>query len=227
MLTASDSDGRKICIDDYVKKSCTVYCPLGHEMVAKQGEVMKWHFAHKTDSNCIYSKGKTKWHLWWQSRIKTEYLEARMLVNDTLHIADIYNKHSEVIEVQHSIMDKQTMHEREEFYGDMIWIFDVSGHSIDIVDKHKDLVKMVFRSGNMYFSQACKKSYLDMGYKGLFEVLKNKGKTYVCRKIPLNVFDTRYFDGIMVDGADIRKDMPYFDMSKGKATDAEVKLYKM
>ena len=227
MFVAYTKEGVRVHINDYVKYTYPVYCLHNHELCGHQGEIKKWHYAHKGIVDCIFNQGKSEFHLWWQNRINKDALEVRIQNDKVKHIADIMNKDGLVIEIQHSIMSPGTIKERESFYDTMIWIFDITTHNVDIVKKYKDLVVLKINRGNLYFSEANKTHFLDMGFQGLFEVLRKKGKTFLCRKITLDAFDKRYFLDIVLDNRDMRIDKPYFDMSLGSATEKEIKAYKI
>ena len=51
----------------------------GAEVIAKCGEKRAWHWAHKNNEECNYSKKepKTQWHLDWQNYFPKEWQEVR------------------------------------------------------------------------------------------------------------------------------------------------------
>lgn len=207
--------GKKIHIDNYNGE--TVCCPDGHQLVAKKGDKRIHHYSHLGNVDCFYgSKGKTDFHMWWQSRIKPKYLEVRM----ENHIADICIK-GFVIEIQHSSIGKDVIKERENFYKNMCWIFDGLETNFSEEKNFKNLIQFKILGGKTDFIHAKKDVYLDRGVQGLYKILKKNGKNIWCRKIALSKIDKILFKNKLVEGADIRSDRPYFDLSV-KATQDEI-----
>lgn len=220
MNFAYTKEGNKIHIKDYKKNSFDVYCLASHKVIAKQGEIKRWHFSHVGESDCRFGKGKTEWHLWWQERVKKENLEIMMKRDDSFHIADIVNNEGIVIEIQHSNMSEETIRERQDFYKNMIWIFDCMGGKVIIEKVVKDMMKMKI-NGSSFFLKAKKPFFIDLGHRGLIEVIKHKGNIMVGRKWTLSDFDRKYFKDILIEGHDTRDGKPEYDVSK-KATKEEI-----
>lgn len=131
-LTAQFNDS-VIFIDDYDLKSHkgNIKCRNCEEpLVAKRGCKKVHHFAHKSLANCDgWSEPMTEWHKTWQSIVPADNQEIRMSKENKNHIADIKTPSGLVIEIQHSSMTVDTMKEREEFYGNMIWVVDANPKS--------------------------------------------------------------------------------------------------
>lgn len=90
-------------------------------VIAKCGEINQWHWAHEKGSDCdSWSEPESDWHLGWKEGVRPRNCE----VVKPPHRADIVADDDRVIELQHSSIDPETIHERESFYGDMIWVFD-------------------------------------------------------------------------------------------------------
>ena len=209
---------KRIHIKDYIDEN--VLCPSGHKLVAKKGCKRVHHYSHVGNVDCFYgSKGKTDFHLWWQSRIKPKYLEIRM----ENHIADICIK-GFVIEIQHSSIGKDQIKERENFYGNMCWIFDGLETNFTEEAKFKNLVKFKIFGGKSDFLHARKDVYIDKGVQGLYKILRKEKKNIWCKKIALSKIDKVLFKNKLIPGADIRSDRPYFDLSN-KATKDEIKNF--
>lgn len=218
ILTAFEKLTRKrIGIKDYSGED--VVCEYDHELIAKRGDKRIHHYCHKNDVNCQSSKGKSEFHLYWQSRIKPENLEITM----ENHRADI--KINElVIEIQHSVMKKEIIKEREDFYKNLVWIFDVVKHDFIIINKQKDLILFKLTRGSEYFLKAKKKTYLDMDHQGLLEVIKKKGNLILTRKRQLKWIDENLFKGEVLDVRDMRSDKTMYDCSK-ICTEEEIKTF--
>lgn len=150
-------------------------CPLGHKLIAKKGKKVTHHFAHYPGSKCDdWRSGMTNWHSQWQKIVlDSKNLEVcldkdgKILGNSSFngfnvvsdidcHIADIINPNYQnplypdrplVIEVQHSPMDKDTIKSREEYYKNMIWLFDLTPRLV----KKGNHNKIVFVDGNISY----------------------------------------------------------------------------
>ncbi|HUS50231.1 MAG TPA: competence protein CoiA family protein [Candidatus Paceibacterota bacterium] len=97
-------------------------CPLCKQIViAKCGEIKTWHWAHKSNIDCDdWSEPESQWHINW----KNEFPEKQQEVIIRNHIADIKTKDGLIIELQHSPLSAEKIRDREEFYGNMIWLLD-------------------------------------------------------------------------------------------------------
>jgi len=122
MLYALDSEGQKI---KALPKS-TGLCPdCGDSLIAKCGDIVMWHWAHKSGGDCeVWSEPEGQWHLWWKSLWPKEYVEVPIVKNGKRHRADIKTDRGLVIELQHSSISTDEIRERERFYDNMVWIFD-------------------------------------------------------------------------------------------------------
>ena len=103
-------------------------CPSCAEpLVAKCGEIICWHWAHRARAGDCDSwwEPETAWHRSWKLFVPAEQQEVVM----PPHRADILGKPKGfaplVIELQHSSIAPSTIRERENFYGRMAWVFDV------------------------------------------------------------------------------------------------------
>lgn len=97
-------------------------CPLcKSKVIAKCGTIKIWHFAHKSDSECdSWSEGETKWHIDWKNNFPKDCQE--VIIKP--HIADVLNKDNIIIELQNSPISPIEITERENFYDNMIWLFN-------------------------------------------------------------------------------------------------------
>lgn len=126
MLWAEDSTGKRI----EAERGSTAVCPLCRIPVTpKCGELVQWHWAHRTGESCDpWSEGETPWHRWWKSRAPVDRQE--VVIGN--HRADILVEKG-VVELQHSPIDAAEIREREAHYGKMIWLLDgrqMSFHSM-------------------------------------------------------------------------------------------------
>lgn len=106
-------------------------CPgCGQEVIAKCGEIVTWHWAHKISDCDAWAEGETEWHLAWKRRFKN--VEITMRRGDEWHRADAQTDSGWVVEFQHSPISPEQIYVREQFYGNMIWVFDVSASRQDV-----------------------------------------------------------------------------------------------
>lgn len=93
-------------------------CPgCGGPVRAKCGEVLAWHWAHLTAECDPWSEPESQWHLSWKARFPEEYQEVVV----GAHRADVKGP-AAVLEVQKSQIAPEMIREREEFYGEMLWM---------------------------------------------------------------------------------------------------------
>lgn len=84
---------------------------------------MAHHWAHESQDDCDpWSEHVGPWHLSWQDPVQDQFVE----VTIGPHRADIRNAEGAVIELQHSSISPEDIAQREEFYGDMVWVFDAT-----------------------------------------------------------------------------------------------------
>ena len=122
MLYAITNQGEKIL----PSKGATAICPdCNEKLIAKCGDIISWHWAHRTGTDCeLWGEHESAWHLWWKSQWPKQFVEVPVVRNGKRHRADIRTPDGKVVELQHSFISTEEMHERETFYGDMVWVFD-------------------------------------------------------------------------------------------------------
>jgi hypothetical protein len=115
-------------------------CPLcNQEVIAKCGEIKVWHWAHKSNNECdSFGEPETEWHLNWKNEFPKENQEVIISENELLerdikkhsthdpdkkHRADVMINDL-IIEFQNSPISPEQIMEREEFYDNMIWVFN-------------------------------------------------------------------------------------------------------
>lgn len=95
----------------------------GAPMIPKCGELKEWHWAHQIGSDCdSWSEPTGPWHLSWQEPLLPAHVEVPMAP----HRADIVGNGGIVVELQHSGISATEIRQREEFYGNMVWLFDAT-----------------------------------------------------------------------------------------------------
>lgn len=92
-------------------------------VIAKCGTIKAHHWAHESIDDCdSWSEHIGPWHLSWQDPVEDEFVEVAI----GGHRADIRNQAGTVIELQHSAISSEEIAIREDFYGDMVWVFDAT-----------------------------------------------------------------------------------------------------
>lgn len=139
-IFALDSNGQRIHIRDATSGAGYV-CPCcGSPMVARKGQIVSHHFAHKANFVCDSWYGnKGEWHRHMQSLFRDDLQEIVLTVNGVKHIADICltkpNGQQLVIEFQHSSMSQLEFEKRTAFWKanhrDVLWVFDYTHLSLN------------------------------------------------------------------------------------------------
>ena len=106
---------------------CGKCCLCGDAMIAKCGQYVRWHWAHKARITCDpWQESETDWHRYWKDAFPVDCQEVVRADDRTheKHIADVKIPGGFVVEVQHSPIDENEAQSREDFYRNMIWIVD-------------------------------------------------------------------------------------------------------
>ena len=98
-------------------------CPAcGGDLIAKCGEIVCHHWAHKTADCDPWSEPETDWHVGWKNCFPVECQE--VVYGD--HRADVMvGMHA--IEFQHSPISPSGIRDREDHYDQLTWVIDGSG----------------------------------------------------------------------------------------------------
>lgn len=113
-------------------------CPFcTGKVISKCGSIKIWHWAHQREENCdSWHEPETNWHLHWKLSFGIENTEQIIIKGGKRHIADILTTNKIVIELQNSPIKKETIREREEFYGDrMLWLINGAKFKENLVSK--------------------------------------------------------------------------------------------
>jgi hypothetical protein len=172
MLYANSPDGGKITATPDAEGTCPL---CGVNLVSKCGRINAWHWAHKDMANCDpWYEPETPWHFGWKQLVAPAFCEFRL----PPHRADILGNGATVIELQHSSISPEEIEEREQFYDNMIWLFDATDEAWNRFqlthEQSPDVGRFVsFRWLHRRRSVAfCKKPvFLDLGIR-LLEVRK-------------------------------------------------------
>jgi hypothetical protein len=168
---------KKITIEEYTDNlKGQIFCPGGHLLKAVRPLVKKHYFSHHAGCACDWKRsGMTPWHANWQKICLVDHTEKRIVKDDRLHIADILTPEGKVIELQHSYISDADIREREEFYGELSWLLDMS-------DKKISVLGLLNESWGVYSVNAkrpsfTKQCYYDVGGY-IIDVIKWKTFTY-------------------------------------------------
>jgi hypothetical protein len=122
MLYALNKNNRKIL----AKRGAEGRCPTCKEkLIAKCGRIMAHHWAHPGEDCDPWHEHETDWHRYWKSLVPADCVEVTIEKNGKQHRADIVTRKGTVVELQHSSISVDSIEAREDFYGKMIWLFDV------------------------------------------------------------------------------------------------------
>jgi competence protein CoiA len=97
----------------------------GERLIAKCGRIVTHHWAHKGKDCDPWREPETEWHRYWKSLVPASCVEVTIQKNGEKHRADIVTPKGTVVELQRSTLGVDKIEQREEFYGRMIWLFDV------------------------------------------------------------------------------------------------------
>lgn len=103
-------------------------CPTCRtEVRAKTGKVVTWHWAHTQRECDPFSEPMTAWHREWQGLFPEHCRE--FVIGP--HRADVFAPVGCIVELQHSSISVDEIHERETFYQHMVWVFDAIDAAYD------------------------------------------------------------------------------------------------
>lgn len=142
------------------------HCPTCHApVIARCGEIITWHWAHRTRDCDPWAEPDSTWHHTWQNTVPPERREVPI----HNHRADIYTSDGRVVELQHSNISTDHIRQREHAYRPrMIWIFDaiepwVKGR-LALNLKTKNIYTFRWRYPRMSVRYCRRPVFLDLGY---------------------------------------------------------------
>lgn len=150
MLFALDNNKTKISPSPKSAGNCIV---CGEVMIAKCGEKMVWHWAHKAGSNNCdqWYEPITDWHMGWMSKFPEESREVTITKEDykEKHVIDIVTRDGKKIDLQSTRINVKEFEKRDKFWEDAIWIINAEEFYTDGLTflnnskKTKDVVEIV------------------------------------------------------------------------------------
>ena len=120
----------------------------GGSTIAKCGEHVVWHWAHKRREDCDpWWESETEWHRSWKDRFPPDWQEVVHYdpVTGEKHIADVKTPHGLVVEIQNSPIHPGELRSREDYYGRIVWI--VNGDRREPDGGRQTLDKIYFNMG--------------------------------------------------------------------------------
>lgn len=118
----SSVDGKKFPPFPKGRGICSV---CDSETIAKCGEKVMWHWAHKSKMDCDpWWENETEWHRNWKEHFPENFREIVHLcgVTGEKHRADIKSDKGIILEIQNSPISLEELRAREDFYKNMVWI---------------------------------------------------------------------------------------------------------
>jgi len=117
MRWASTTQGRSLATP-----GASGICPACNgSVLAKCGEIVLWHWAHKSRDCDHWSEPESEWHLGWKRRFPPDWQE--VVIGP--HRADVKTPFG-ILEFQKSSISLAKIKAREQFYGSMAWVIDCS-----------------------------------------------------------------------------------------------------
>lgn len=171
MLYAISDEGVKVG----AIPGASAFCPeCGAIVLSKCGQINIWHWAHESRNECnLWGEHETEWHLRWKHRFALESVEVVIERNGVKHRADILTNRGMVIELQHSPISPDEIEEREAFYGNMAWVFDVEKPYSDerlLFYEKSEYYTFLWKNARKHIASAKKDTYLDIGRSRLFNL---------------------------------------------------------
>jgi hypothetical protein len=112
----------------------TATCPAcGKTVIPKCGDIISWHWAHKTKDCDAWSEPESQWHLDWKDQFPKGWQE--VVIGP--HRADVKTPYG-VIEFQKSSISVTEIKKRESFYGKISWVIDSSDWAIMGFDSYEN-----------------------------------------------------------------------------------------
>ena len=139
------------------------FCNVCNEkLIPKCGLIKIWHWAHKMNKDCDnWYEPETDWHINWKNEFPKEQQE--FVIGK--HRADI-KTNLKVIELQNSSISPEEINERENFYGEMIWLIngDTLCRGLELRKKKGDILTFRWKHPQKSWWFAKKEIYIDLNF---------------------------------------------------------------
>jgi len=137
-------------------------CPVcGSSVFPACGNVNVHHFRHKDKADCDpWYEPMSEWHIKWQNEFPESFREIVLVKDQNIHRADILNSKGTILEFQNSPISEDQIISRENFYENMIWIFN--GNNINSLWlRNNNLFTWIGKKHNLF---SCSKPvFIDYG----------------------------------------------------------------
>jgi len=198
----AEYQGERILASHSIKEAKCPYC--NQKVIPKCGIIKIWHWSHKSNKECDSWSGiETKWHLNWKSHFPTNSQEVIIQKNGIKHIADVKLPFGLVIEFQNSSISPRGIMNREEFYGNMIWVLNSKTIAKNVrLNKRKE--DSIFTFKWSYFPKSWfnskKPIFIDLNhlkenYEEKLNEIKDKDDNAVFYEIGRETYWEEYADG--------------------------------
>lgn len=137
------------------------FCPFcGGKVIAKCGDIKRWHWSHSKRECDVWWENETQWHRDWKNCFPEEWQEIIQIdKNSVKHIADVKTNEGWVLEFQHSYLKPDERKARNIFYGKLVWIVDGLRRSRDKTQFFESLNEL----RPVWENPLIRKVYLDNG----------------------------------------------------------------
>jgi competence protein CoiA len=137
------------------------------------GQIKVPHWAHLARDCDPWSEPESEWHLGWKKRFSSAQVEVPITKNGKTHRADVVLFDGRVVELQCSPISPAEISEREDFYGHMIWLFDVrdavAAGRLDIRSRGQ-VATFRWKQPKKHIAFAHQQVYLDIGDGYIFRL---------------------------------------------------------
>lgn len=160
MITAENTRGQRI--NALHMDANDAVCPECRDsVIAKRGEIMRPHFAHKRGSACVMATtGESRWHHEWKWLLVNAGWDVEVPVGS--HRADAMRM-GQVVEIQSRPLDRETVRERGEEYGPgLVWIVKAINSKTIKVDQSRGTI-VGFRNALIWLSGCQRPVIIDYG----------------------------------------------------------------
>ena len=149
----------------------------GGQTIAKCGEHVVWHWAHRRREDCDpWWESETGWHRLWKDRFPLDWQEIVHCdpVTGERHIADVKTPQGLVVEIQNSPIHPEEMRSREDFYSEIVWI--VNGDRRGADGRSQTLDRSYFNMGRSSHPISHEPLTFPVEWHGRSKLLYNWGK---------------------------------------------------
>jgi len=170
MIWAKEGE-KRIKATSHAKAKCPI---CEEEVIAKCGNIMIHHWAHKSKQECDTWAGETEWHLNWKNHFPEETQEVVLTLGSLKHRADVYLRNQGTIEFQSSPLSELDIHNREVFYDNLTWVLNgqTIGKGICLRKNEGNYVTFRWKHPPKSWWKSRATIYVDLGNNKMLEIRK-------------------------------------------------------